>query len=120
VPNRRLPAPWTVEDYGAWFIIRDHNEQPLAYVYCEDEPGRQAIPDSIWVGVGLGGGCQRTARSLQSRRIGDTHSPKLRSRRYRMRTITHGCSSIQLNQAVTCGRSFTWQSKATPTQPGCG
>ena len=37
---RRFPPPWTVEETGPWFIVRDHNGH--AYVYCEDEPGRRA------------------------------------------------------------------------------
>jgi hypothetical protein len=27
---------------GPSFIVRDHNKQALAFVYCEDEPGRRA------------------------------------------------------------------------------
>ena len=42
MPARRFPPPWTVEDTDACFIVRDHNGQALAYVYCEDEPGRPA------------------------------------------------------------------------------
>ena len=34
---RRFPPPWTVEEC---FIVRDANAQALAFVYCEDEPGR--------------------------------------------------------------------------------
>ena len=26
----------------ACFIVKDHNGQALAFVYCEDEPGRRA------------------------------------------------------------------------------
>ena len=36
-----LPPPWTVEETDACFIIRDGDQQALAYVYCEDEPGRR-------------------------------------------------------------------------------
>ena len=36
-----LPPPWSVEDTGAAFVVRDHNGQQLAYVYFEDEPGAQ-------------------------------------------------------------------------------
>jgi hypothetical protein len=35
------PPPWTVEDIGAAFVVRDQNGQGLAYIYFEDEPGRQ-------------------------------------------------------------------------------
>jgi hypothetical protein len=34
---RRFPPPWTVEDIGACFVVRDANEQ-LAYVHFK-EPG---------------------------------------------------------------------------------
>jgi hypothetical protein len=39
--DRRFPPPWTVEETQPCFIVRDHNGQALAYVYCEDEPGRR-------------------------------------------------------------------------------
>jgi hypothetical protein len=38
---RRFPPPWTVEETRPCFIVRDHNGQALAFVYCEDEPGRR-------------------------------------------------------------------------------
>jgi hypothetical protein len=38
-----LPPPWTVEEQSACFVVRDHNGQALAYVYFEDEPGRQCV-----------------------------------------------------------------------------
>ena len=34
--RRRFPPPWTAEKTDAYFIVRDQNEQALAYVYCED------------------------------------------------------------------------------------
>ena len=40
--ERRLPPPWTIEDNGAYFIVRDRNGQALAYTYYEVEPGRTA------------------------------------------------------------------------------
>jgi hypothetical protein len=42
LPARRFPPPWTVEDIGAAFVVRDHNTQQLAHVYFEDEPGRRS------------------------------------------------------------------------------
>jgi len=36
MPARRVPPPWSVEEYNdACFIVRDHNGQQLAYVYFE-------------------------------------------------------------------------------------
>jgi hypothetical protein len=42
MPSRRFPAPWSVEELAECFIVRDANGQALAYVYCEEEPGRRA------------------------------------------------------------------------------
>ena len=41
VTDRRFPPPWTVEETQPCFIVRDRNGQALAFVYCEDEPGRR-------------------------------------------------------------------------------
>jgi hypothetical protein len=40
--TRRFPPPWSVEDIGAAFVVRDHSGQQLAYVYFEEEPGRRS------------------------------------------------------------------------------
>jgi hypothetical protein len=40
--SRRYPPPWSVEEQAAWFVVRDHSEQALAYVYFEDELGRRS------------------------------------------------------------------------------
>jgi hypothetical protein len=42
VDRRRFPPPWTVEETKPCFIVRDANQQALAFVYFEDEPGRRA------------------------------------------------------------------------------
>jgi hypothetical protein len=39
---RRFPAPWSVEELDACFIVKDDAGQKLAYVYFEEEPGRRA------------------------------------------------------------------------------
>jgi hypothetical protein len=40
--KRRFNPPWTVEETLACYIVKDECGQKLAYVYIEDEPGRQA------------------------------------------------------------------------------
>jgi hypothetical protein len=40
--RRGLPPPWTAEETDACFIVRDVNGQALAYVYFEEEKGRQS------------------------------------------------------------------------------
>ena len=41
--SRRFPPPWTVEDHNrACFIVKDKNGHSLAFVYYEEEAGRQA------------------------------------------------------------------------------
>jgi hypothetical protein len=47
VAPRRFPPLWSVDDpdikFGQeCFIVRDANNQALAYVYFEDEPGRRS------------------------------------------------------------------------------
>ena len=45
---RRFPPPWSVEDNGACFIVKDNNGQALAYVYFEqDDPGRRAAANLL-------------------------------------------------------------------------
>jgi hypothetical protein len=41
MPDRRFPAPWTVEEYrGISYIVRDANNFAVAYVYFErDQAG---------------------------------------------------------------------------------
>jgi hypothetical protein len=39
-----FPPPWSVEELAAYFVMRDHNGQQLAYVYFEEEPGGAPQP----------------------------------------------------------------------------
>ena len=36
-----FPPPWSVEDIGDAFVVRDSARQKLAYVYYEEDPGRR-------------------------------------------------------------------------------
>ena len=46
-PPRRFPPPWSVEETAPCFIVRDANGQALAFIYCEDEPGRRAAANLL-------------------------------------------------------------------------
>jgi len=34
---RPFPPPWSSEEHSAYFVVRDHNGQALAYIYYENE-----------------------------------------------------------------------------------
>jgi hypothetical protein len=38
----RFPPPWSIEDLGAAFVVKDSARHKLAYVYYEEEPGRRS------------------------------------------------------------------------------
>jgi hypothetical protein len=40
--SRRFPPPWSIEDIGAAFIVKDASGQKLGYFYYEEEPGRRS------------------------------------------------------------------------------
>ena len=44
---RRFPSPWSADNNGACFIVKDHNGQALAYVYYEEDPGRRAAANLL-------------------------------------------------------------------------
>jgi hypothetical protein len=39
---RRFPPPWSVEDTGAAFVVKDGSGQKLGYFYYEEEAGRRS------------------------------------------------------------------------------
>ena len=39
---RRFPPPWTIDDKGSCFIVKDDDGHALAYAYYENEPGRRS------------------------------------------------------------------------------
>ena len=45
--TRHFSPPWTIDDNGACFIIRDHNGQALSYVYFETEAGRRTAANLL-------------------------------------------------------------------------
>jgi hypothetical protein len=47
LPARRFPPPWTYEDNGACFIVKDRSGRALAYVYYEEEPGRRSAANLL-------------------------------------------------------------------------
>jgi endo-1,4-beta-D-glucanase Y len=42
VTARRFPPPWSIEDTGAAFVVKDSSGQKLTYFYYEAEPGRRS------------------------------------------------------------------------------
>jgi hypothetical protein len=47
MPARHFPPPWTVDDNGSCFIVRDRNAQALAYTYYEVDPGRRTAANLL-------------------------------------------------------------------------
>jgi hypothetical protein len=45
IEPRRFPPPWSVDELEACFVVKDDAGQKLAYVYYEEEPGRDRRPN---------------------------------------------------------------------------
>jgi hypothetical protein len=45
--SRRFTPPWTIDDNGACFIVKDQNGHALAYVCFENEPGRRSAANLL-------------------------------------------------------------------------
>jgi hypothetical protein len=56
---RPFPPPWSIEDIGAAFVVKDSGGQKLAYVYYEEEHGHA---DNLWLVC-----CHRHAGLLRAR-----------------------------------------------------
>ena len=37
------PAPWSIEETAACFVVRDRNKQALCRVYFKDQHGRRSV-----------------------------------------------------------------------------
>jgi hypothetical protein len=42
VNSSRFTAPWSADDLGAAYVVRDQSGRALAYVYYESEAGRRS------------------------------------------------------------------------------
>jgi len=45
--DRRFPAPWSIENIGAAFVVKDSSGQKLGYFYCEEAPGPAVRPAAL-------------------------------------------------------------------------
>ena len=41
--RRSFTPPWSVEDIGAAFVVKDGTGKKVAYIYFEEEPGRTFV-----------------------------------------------------------------------------
>jgi hypothetical protein len=42
MPTRHFPPPWSIEDIGAAFVVKDSGGQKLGCFYYQEEPGRRS------------------------------------------------------------------------------
>jgi hypothetical protein len=64
--GRRFPPPWSIEETGACYIVKDSDGQALAYVYYEEESGRRTTAkllskDEAWpIAANIAGAFRRS------------------------------------------------------------
>jgi hypothetical protein len=46
-PSRPFPPPWSLEDTGTCFVVKDSSRQKLGYFYYEEERGRRSTAKSL-------------------------------------------------------------------------
>jgi hypothetical protein len=44
---RRVPPPWTINDNGSCFIVKDDDGHAFAYAYYENEAGRRSAANPM-------------------------------------------------------------------------
>jgi hypothetical protein len=74
-PARHFPPPWSVEDIGAAFVVRDDSGQSLAYVYFEDEPGQRSAAKLVSRGEKDWGEYCDAAEAFTQIKKASTHTP---------------------------------------------
>ena len=45
--KRRFPPPWSIQDLGAAFVVKDSARRKLAYVYFEEKPGWRSAASQL-------------------------------------------------------------------------
>jgi hypothetical protein len=45
--GQNFPPPRSVEERPAVFVVRDHNGQPVAYVFFEEKPSRRSAAEPL-------------------------------------------------------------------------
>jgi hypothetical protein len=47
MPSGRFPAPWSIEDIGPAYVVKDGSGQKLGYFYYEEEAGRRSTAKTL-------------------------------------------------------------------------
>jgi len=92
MPPRRFPAPWSIEEGSACFIVRDHDTQALAHVYFETEPGRRSSAKTTHArrGIPYRGEHRHAAKRAAADIEGHSRPPNSAGRT--IEVLSHECS----------------------------